>query len=393
MPDTSLDDARRLAGLELNALRYVEALPAATFEGAKIAAAGTPVYDLTGELLFYRLPVATRGGVPAYADIAAHPALGAPLLALTSGLAWDAKALLSAAEATARKLMRGLKYDEARFVAYSFPKVAVEFRAGGSEVVMLELLTWVPVPVAELKKQDPNFSRWSLLESLPADRKRVAARRYNARVKAWQSGQFGRLNPNVIAKDAVKFGPIKLFRSRELHYSGRASDHYDCYELRSQETNVWCVGASTQMLLDFYRYDYTQDRLATELGLGTKASPNGLSYANVGQVVTAIESLSSNALDATMITNPAFTDFTVEMDANRPMISFIPGHSRTVAGYIQYILAPLGATPFRGLLVYDPWPPYGSATTPPYGGVITRWENWDTQTYQFGYKAQVKLIP
>ena len=147
------------------------------------------------------------------------------------------------------------------------------------------------------------------------------------------------------------------------------------------------------MLLDFYRYNYTQDRIATQLGLGTKASPNGLPYARVGDVVTAIEAFSSNALDATMITNPAFTDFTGEIDANRPMISFIPGHSRTVAGYIQYILAPLGQTPFRGLLVYDPWPPYGATTTPPYGGVITRWENWDTQTYQYGYNAHVTLIP
>ena len=42
-------------------------------------------------------------------------------------------------------------------------------------------------------------------------------------------------------------------------------------------------------------------------------------------------------------------------------------------------------TPFRGLLVYDPWPPST--------GVITRWENFDTQTYQYGYSAQVTTVP
>src|SRR5437868_2364691 len=193
MPDKSHDVARRLAGLELNLLRQIDALPAPTFEGAKIAEAGTPVYDINGELLFYRFPLAKRGATPSFADIAAHPAFGAPLLAVSAGLAWNA-------------------------------------------------------------------------------------------------GQLGRLKVQpVIAKDALKFPPIKLYKTKELHYSDRAADHHTCYELRSQETNVWCVGASTQMLLDFYRYNYTQDRIATQLGLGTKASPNGLPYARVGDVVTAIE--------------------------------------------------------------------------------------------------------
>ena len=148
---------------------------------------------------------------------------------------------------------------------------------------------------------------------------------------------------------------------------------------------MWCVAASTQMLLAFYRYQYTQDRIATALGLGTRANPNGLPYARVGDVVTQLQALSSNALTATMATNPAFTFFRNEIQANRPLISFIPGHSRSVAGFIQYTLSPVGMTPFRGLLVYDPWPPTS--------GVITRWENFDTQTYQYGYSAHVTTVP
>ena len=77
MPDKSHDVARRLAGLELNLLRQIDALPAPTFEGAKIAEAGTPVYDINVELLFYRFPLAKRGATPSFADIAAHPAFGA----------------------------------------------------------------------------------------------------------------------------------------------------------------------------------------------------------------------------------------------------------------------------------------------------------------------------
>jgi hypothetical protein len=39
---------------------------------------------------------------------------------------------------------------------------------------------------------------------------------------------------------------------------------------------------------------------------------------------------------------------------------------------------------FRGLLVYDPWPPSS--------GVITRWENVATQTYQYAYSAVLRQI-
>ncbi len=66
------------------------------------------------------------------------------------------------------------------------------------------------------------------------------------------------------------------------------------------------------------------------------------------------------------------------------MISFIPGHSRAVAGYTRNLLALAGFTPFRGLLVYDPWPPNA--------GVITRWENFDTMTYRFAFTAALTLV-
>ena len=389
MSAVEVQEARRLVGLELSALRLVDALPAATFEGAKIGAVGTPVHDLNGEILFRRFPLSKRGAEPGFADVAVHPAIGAPLLAASTGLAWNEKALVAEATTAARKAKPQLKFDSTRFVAYSFPKVGVQFLAGGKDVLLLELGTWVPVPPSTNRDRKPlepsNFERWSLLEELPASAKSAAARRYNARVKALSTPQLRRLDTSVISKDVLQAVTISLIDSRELHYSTDNATHHTCYELHGQLTNVWCVAASVQMLLDFWRYNYTQDRIATALGLGTRAAPNGLPYARVGDVVTQLEALTSRALDATMVTNPGFNFFRDEIRANRPLISFIPGHSRTVAGYFQYRFTLAGLTPFRGLLVYDPWPPTS--------GVITRWENFDTQTYQFGYSAHVTLVP
>jgi hypothetical protein len=138
------------------------------------------------------------------------------------------------------------------------------------------------------------------------------------------------------------------------------------------------------MLLNFYRYHYNQVRLAQELDLGTLEDPNGLPYARVGDVVTVLEALTSNALDVTMHVNPAFSVFRDEIRQNRPLISFVPGHSRTVAGYTRNLLSIVNQLGFTGLLVYDPWPPNV--------GVITRWENIATQTYQYAYSAVLRHV-
>jgi hypothetical protein len=385
-------DYREIAGAEVNLLRFLGVLPE-TFEGLRVAKAGTPVYDLNGEALFLRIPLGRpRQEAQAFVDVAVHPALGGPLVAVSQGFVWDEKALLEAAQAAARKC-RVKPYDTVRFVAYSFPKVAVQFLADGQEVLMLELLTWIPVPPRrERAKGEPpsNFERWSFLEETPAATLRRRARSFEQRLAQWEAvltRRDARMDVISIARFADLVGPIKpiaLTESRELHYSKRNTDHVPCYELRGQETNVWCVGASVQMLLDFYRYEYTQVRLAQELGLGTLANPNGLPYSAIGLVVTVLENLTSNALDANMNTSPTFGEFRTEILANRPLISFIWGHSRTVAGYTKQNLVLWGMTPFRGLLVYDPWPPNV--------GVITRWENFDTQSYFATYRAQVTLV-
>ncbi|MGY4827642.1 C39 family peptidase [Sphaerotilaceae bacterium SBD11-9] len=376
----------RLAGLELNSLRTSGVL-GDEYEKLRIPKRGTAVHDPSGPVLFVRLPLVRGREGAGYVDIAVEEALGEPLLATGVGGPWDEKAILEAGIAAARKGRRGLKYDTVRFVAYSFPKIALQFLLKDTEVLMLELFSWAVVPPAKKRDRKPlepeNFERFSLLEELPAAEKRRRAAAYRKRLGAWDTAKFRRLDVSVV--DAAKLRnliAIKLVDQRELHYSTRNTDHVPCYELRGQQTNVWCVGASTEMLLNFYRYTYDQVRLAQELGLGTLANPNGLPYARVGDVVTVIENLSSNALDATMFTNPGFNIFRDEIRANRPLISFIPGHSRTVAGYTRSVLAlPLG---FRGLLVYDPWPPNA--------GVITRWENFATQTYQYAYSAVLRHV-
>lgn len=392
---------RRLAGLELNELVHAGHMPAKLFDHSTVASVGTPVYDVNGELLFNRVPIRKGRTAIGYVDLAVNDVLGGPYLASSHGAAWDARALKDQAVRAARRLRRTLRFGRMRFVAYSYPKIAVQFLRRDEEVLMLELGTWMPVPAARRRRRgEPpaNFERWSLIEELAPARKRANARRMRRRVARWNEvcpprrrfeprfirvADYGRLIRSI---DRIR----RVFQ-RELHYGPRTDDHTPCYELRGQLTNVWCVAASVQMILDFYRYNYDQTRIARDLGLGTLSNPSGLPYGQDGQVVTVLDDLSNEALDATMNTGPTWAEFVSEIRANRPLVSFIPGHSRTVAGY-TYGLSVLGGM-FRGLLVYDPWPPSPSVPpVPTTGGVITRWENFDTHTYRRTFTAVLQLV-
>ncbi|HUL65214.1 MAG TPA: C39 family peptidase [Burkholderiaceae bacterium] len=376
---------------------YMGVLPAA-FEGGRLGK-GTSIHDVNGEELYARFPVVHGKESFGWVDVASHPVFGAPVLGGAAGAEWNPDALIAAAGRAARKT--GLrKWSSTRFVAYSFPKLAVQFLgAEHEELLMLELHTWAHVPERRQREADEppgNFERWSLIEETPPKTRRTNERAFKAAIERVEKA-LGRLLPKAGAipldRDRIVtalgnvFPLIRIVSdSRELHFSTRNADHDPCFELRGQETNVWCVGASVQMVLDFYRYQYTQTRIAVQLGLGTPSNPNGLPYTRDGDVVTALQAMSSNALTAAMNTTPTFDQYRNEILANRPLISFIPGHSRAVAGYTRtrLLVGPLAIITYRGLLVYDPWPPNA--------GVITRWENFDTSTYRRTFSAHVTTI-
>lgn len=394
---------KRLAGLELNDLLVSKNLPINIFNDSRVSSSGTRIYDVNGELLFWRLPLKQSRNDVGYTDIAVNPAMGSPFLSVSTGHDWNEKALTIQAIKAVKKQVKRVRYDKVRFVAYSYPKLAVQFLLDGKEVRMIELYTWKPIP--EMKKRKSgvppsNFERWSLLDEMPARKLKSNIRRFEKRIQQWEDICPERKPPGTFKPEIVrvreferlvrKFEFVPRVIQRELHYSVENTDHFPCYELRGQITNVWCVAASVQMVLNFYRYNYEQTRLATELGLGTLTAPNGLPYSRVADVVTVLEDITGNALNANMNNNPSWSEFVSEIRANRPMISFVPGHSRTVAGFTTG--RSVFGTRFRGLLVYDPWPPSPSnPVTPMTGGVITRWENFDTITYQYTYTAELVL--
>lgn len=386
----------RVAGFELNALHFAGALPR-SLEGVRIDDPGTLIYDITGVPLYRRVPLERRDRALGHADVAVRDAFAEPLLSVGLDTPWNEASMVRRAQVALRKQNPRAEFDKVRFVAYSYPKLAVQFLRDGEEVAMLELMSWVPVPPARPRDEEEgpsNFERWSVIEETPERERKENAQNFGKRVALWSNDRLVELDPTLIAVSIFERDAEILHSvTHEIHYAPRADDHHICYELRSQQTNTWCVAASIEMVLNFYRWRYDQPRIAGEIDIGTcdAPSPIGLPYGQEIKVVHCIEKLSAKSLDATMIANPGWAVYRDEIDAHRPVISFIPGHSRTVAGYTESRIALIGELPYLGLLVYDPSPPT-DCDHPEFGGSITRWENFRTTTYRYAFTAELQHV-
>lgn len=190
MPD---DEHRVRVALELNALHSAGAF-GNLLEGAQIGT-GTPIFDLNRAYqapLYERIPL-TGENLAGYADVAFNPAMGAVLMVVNLGFQWKERSLLAQAERALRKhLAPGSREpDSRRFVAYSYPKLAVQFCAGDEELALLELGSWRPVPPA--RERAPNempsfFDRWSYLDNHPfPDKLSVKRQTFEARVREIES--------------------------------------------------------------------------------------------------------------------------------------------------------------------------------------------------------------
>jgi hypothetical protein len=187
MPD---DEQRIRVALELNALHAGGAF-GNSLEGAHIGTP-TPIFDLNDTELYERIPL-TGENLAGYADVALNPAMGAVLMAVNLGLKWKEKSLLARAERALKKyLAPGSREPDSRhFVAYSYPKLAVQFCVGEEELALLELGSWRPVPPA--RERAPNempsfFERWSYLDNHPFPEKLAVKRQaFDARVREIES--------------------------------------------------------------------------------------------------------------------------------------------------------------------------------------------------------------
>jgi hypothetical protein len=353
---------------------------AADAASAVIAPTPFEVYDLNDQLLFYlfsvRVPGESRRG---WVRAAADELVGTPILAIeVPRTPWDPTYAMERARERAQARFPTGSIGDVQLVCYSYPKIGVRVALGGAgrRSVIYDAVSMAEVPT--LGPGEPEgFTAWSFYQTIAepraverlllfrqADRELEAAREEIPEMFAENFDEAGlSLMTQALANQLdVDVGPTS---SRILQYSPRCSTH-DCFALYSQQTEVFCAVATAQMILDFYRYNFTQVAIAAEMGTGPKGTENPAQRAGY-------ESLSKHGLVATFDSTATWAEAKAEIDANRPVKSGIEGHARACSGWMRENASLSGRPPRKWLRIYDPWP---SNPDPCAGGTIL-WEDWD----------------
>lgn len=345
------------------------------------------IHDLSGPAVFYDFELTSGEETVGVARAAASPSIGTPLVAVELGArGWDPKKAIRAAEKTVGRDHKDATIKSSRLVCYCYPKIGVEVTYELPRKRTLQTIVDVAdgLPVAGHGPDEPEgsaaysyydvvvaptvekrSSRWTRSEE---DVERV--RRIAPELLDPDTGLDHEIRDKIRVKLARDF-PYEIFPfsdQKVVRFGPRCSPH-ECFELYAQQTNVYCAVATGQMILDFYRWYYTQDQIAAAMGTTATGTDN------TGQVA-GYESLSRFCLDATYDTSAQWSEAKQEIDANRPVKSGIPGHARAAAGWMRsWSWASLGYD--LSLKIYDPWPWNADICA---GGKIV-WEDWDAVTH------------
>ena len=348
------------------------------------------INDLNGEVLFYEFRVMNGKKENGAVKASASRAMGSPVVTVEFGKRqWDPDKAARQAEKKVKGKYPDAQIEETDIVCYCYPRIGVRvlfnLPESGSQVSIFDVSDMSEVEIFgdyELEGTGaysfyqeyvyPEAAQreelWNMadkeLEMIKEKLPRAFDRGFSAR-------ELKELKPALVTpvEPVHPITPIPFYSWRVLRYAPRCKPH-NCFELRGQKTPVYCAVATGQMILDFYRYYFTQDKIAHAMHTG----PGGTSLS--GQV-KGYETLSNGCLDATLDTSANWSEAQAEINANRPLKSGIPGHARACAGWKRQNLYLWGHKPQRWLKIYDPWP----WNPDPCKGGRVYWENWTAVTH------------
>lgn len=343
------------------------------------------LHDLNGAVLFYEFAVSDGRHVAGRIKVAASKSIGAPVATVEAGPRhWDPERAKEQALISLKDMYPEAKPVATELVCYAYPKVGVlvdfEDPKRGRASIIFDASDFLPISRYGSDEKE-GVTSYSFYEEIVGDDAEKRVRRWELADKELDAvlaqEKEGKLDVSKYTlKDyrdllSPKTGlvHISLFSSKVIKFAPRCTPH-DCFELRAQETNVYCAVATGQMILDFYRYYYSQTDIATAMGTDAGGT------SNPGQV-TGYETLSNDGLIATYDGTAAWAEAKAEIDANRPVKSGIPGHARACAGWMRQNISLVGQPPQKWLKIYDPWPWNADACV---GGAVV-WEDWEAVTH------------
>ena len=343
------------------------------------------LHDLNGAELFYEFTLRRGNDAVGSVKASASKTLGSPVVAVETGpRRWDPEEATRRATEKARRQFPKSQISDTSLVCYGYPKIGVRVDLTTDdqlESVIYDVASLVQVTRFGSDERE-GLTAWSFYDTIALPHAEKKIRRWELSDRELDG--VGRVAPNVFAtaftdQEAVRLRDslvlqsqlvfIEFVSSRVLKYGPRCTPH-DCFMLYAQQTDVYCAVATGQMILDFHRWPYTQDQIAT--AMHTDASGT-----DPDDQATGIESLTNNSFNATVDYSADWSEAKAEIDANRPLKSGIPGHARACAGWKRQNIFIVSQPAKQWLRIYDPWPWNANICE---GGAVV-WEDWDAVTH------------
>jgi len=331
------------------------------------------VYDLNDEPLFYDFPVLSRGRERlGLIRASASRVIGVPVPSIHLG-----PAVLNVDE-TSRKAARLIrqkykrKVVSTKLVCYAYPKLGIAVRwekRGEAQRTIVDVgdFSIVPEEVKPEMRGPGAVSSYGQIQEEAVPRAVRNFGRYGKVVDELQERSGKDLSTHLRLRDFDRVQAVlkkavvqvELFYTKTLSFCTHGFSH-ECFTLHGQQNGVWCVPATGQMILDFWRYYRSQTDIATAMGTGA----GGTGYAGE---VNGYESIACNHFDAQSDSGPTIAKAKAEIVANRPFDYSYSYHAMACAGYSVARFTIAGVPPQHSLLLYDP--------SPVNTGTI-RWETW-----------------
>lgn len=344
------------------------------------------LHDLNGQELFYEFDVLDGNRVAGSVKTSASRMLGTPVPTVEFGpRGWEQDRATRQAQEQSKNLYPKASILGTELVVYAYPKIGVRIDLDdpqlGRQGLIIDVSDFTVVErygSDELEGQTAYSFYHEIVEPEAeerlrrydlAERELEAARSVDERLLAYDitTRELPEIKKAILT--GIDLVAIPFISSRIIQYAPRCTPH-DCFALYAQQTNVFCAVATGQMILDFYRYYFTQNQIAAAMNTGPGGTTNP-------DQVDGYHSLTRNCMVATFDGTAAWAEAKAEIDANRPLKSGIPGHARACAGWMRQNIFLIGQPPKRWLRIYDPWPWNADICN---GGKIV-WEDWDTVTH------------
>jgi hypothetical protein len=347
------------------------------------------LYDINGQKLFYEFNVIIGDNIIGSVKTSASKMLGSAVPAIQlSPRKWNPEEANNQAKEKVSKMYPEVEIIKTEFVCYSYPKVGVRIYMKEPEIGKRSII-FDAADFSQIEEFGPDGpmgqAAWSFYERISdknlSDRK-TRWEKENEEIESLRSDipkifdrtltdrELKELKPKFKLKSKLEYPYIiSPYSFKTVPFSPRCNTH-DCFELYAQKTNVYCAVATGQMLLDFYRYYYSQIDIAAAMGTG----PSG-TY--ISGMLNGLNQLSKKCLDATWDGTASWNEAKAEIDNNKPLASIIPGHARACAGWKRQNICIWPGPCKKWLKIYDPWPWSSNICN---GGAIY-WEDWDLQTH------------